>query len=251
MKRILVVDDDRIWRTILTRYLEKQSYQVQSTDSVVEALNLFAHNPPDLVVSDVLMPDIDGLEFCRRLRATPMGQLVPFIFLSARGQLDERVQGHLMGADDYILKPFEPRELLAKIEALLERSHRVHAEIVRLMQQFAASSVNQAISAATTALPTASAKPAAAEVISSVRESEAVTPFLLPLTPAEEKVFWEVIQGHTNKEISAHLFISPRTVQTHISHILSKLEMENRSQLIRFAFEKGYRPPRSEERMTS
>jgi DNA-binding NarL/FixJ family response regulator len=73
-----------------------------------------------------------------------------------------------------------------------------------------------------------------------------VAPAPLPLTPAEEKVFWQVIQGLTNKQIGDHLFVSPRTVQTHLSNILSKLQLENRSQLIRYAFEKGYRPPKQE-----
>jgi DNA-binding NarL/FixJ family response regulator len=68
-------------------------------------------------------------------------------------------------------------------------------------------------------------------------------PHPLPLTPAEEKVFWEVIQGYTNKQIGEHLFVSPRTVQTHLSNILNKLQLENRSQLVRYAFERGYRPP--------
>jgi DNA-binding NarL/FixJ family response regulator len=65
-------------------------------------------------------------------------------------------------------------------------------------------------------------------------------PAPLPLTPAEERVFWEVIQGYTNKQISDRLFISPRTVQTHLSNILNKLNLENRTQLVRFAYEQGY-----------
>lgn len=221
MKRILLVDDDVTLRTALIRYLQNRGYLVQEARSGKEALELFEDNPPDLVVSDVLMPEMDGLEFCRRLRATRSGQLVPFIFLSSRKAVDDRVQGHQMGADDYLVKPFEPKELVAKIEAQLERSRRIHTEIVRLMQQTVA---------------TAEAAPAAAT---------ATTP--LPLTPAEEKVFWEVIQGYTNKQIGDRLFVSPRTVQTHLSNILSKLSLENRSQLIRYAFERGYHPPAEAE----
>jgi len=215
MKKILIVDDDITLRTALIRYLENRGYSVQNASSGVEAMDLFEQNPPDLVVSDVMMPEMDGLEFCRRLRNTRFGQLVPFIFLSSRKDIDDRIQGHKMGADDYLVKPFEPRELVAKIEAQLERSRRIHSEIVRLMQQ----SENTAES------------------------SNASTPVPLPLTPAEEKVFWEVIQGFTNKQIGDRLFVSPRTVQTHLSNILSKLHLENRSQLIRFAFERGYHPP--------
>ncbi|MBD2092420.1 response regulator transcription factor [Microcoleus sp. FACHB-1515] len=214
MKKILIVDDDITLRTALTRYLENRGYAVQDASSGVEGLAVFEQDTPDLVVSDVLMPEMDGLEFCRRLRATRSGQLVPFIFLSSRREVDDRVQGHKMGADDYLVKPFEPRELVAKIEAQLERSRRIHTEIIRLMQR-----------------PTAAA------------EAPVTAPNPLPLTPAEEKVFWEVIQGFTNKQIGDRLFVSPRTVQTHLSNILGKLQLENRSQLIRYAFERGHRPP--------
>ncbi len=213
MKKILVVDDDTTLRTALTRYLEKRRYQVQDAASGVEAFKIFEKDPADLIVSDVLMPEMDGYEFCRRLRATRSGQLVPFIFLSSKSDIEDRVQGHSIGADDYLIKPFEPKELLAKIEAQLERSRRMHSEMVRLMQQ-----------SKTAPAPTPAPTP-------------------LPLTPAEEKVFWEVIQGYTNKQIGDHLFVSPRTVQTHLSNILSKLQLENRSQLVRFAFEQGYRLP--------
>ncbi|MBW4442765.1 MAG: response regulator transcription factor [Plectolyngbya sp. WJT66-NPBG17] len=214
MKKILIVDDDTALRTALIRYLEKRGYAVQDAASGIEGLSQFEQDPPDLVVSDVIMPKMDGLEFCRRLRSLRAGQLVPFIFLSSRGEVEDRVQGHSIGADDYLIKPFEPRELLAKIEAQLERSRRMNSEIIRLMQQSV-----------------------------SVPEPPPPTVAPLPLTPAEEKVFWEVIQGHTNKQIGDHLFVSPRTVQTHLSNILSKLQLENRSQLVRYAFEKGYRLP--------
>jgi DNA-binding NarL/FixJ family response regulator len=221
MKRVLVVDDDTTLRMALTRYLEKRScYLVQSVGSATEALLAVEADPPDLIVSDVMMPEMDGFEFCRRLRATRTGQLVPFIFLSSNGEVEARVQGHSMGADDYLMKPFEPRELLAKIEAQLERSRRIHSEIVRLMQK---SDLENSTSPALPPQP------------------------VLPLTPAEEKVFWEVVQGLTNKQIGDRLFVSPRTVQTHLSNILNKLELENRSQLVRFAFEQGYKPPISKQ----
>ncbi len=214
MKRILIVDDDITLRTALVRYLGKRGYAVLDAASGIEAFDIFEQDPADLIVSDILMPEMDGFEFCRRLRASRIGQLVPFLFLSSKAEVEDRVHGHSIGADDYITKPFEPRELLAKIEAQLERSRRIHAEIVRLMQR-----------------PAAAAKPAP------------VVPQPLPLTPAEEKVFWEVIQGHTNKQIGEHLFVSPRTVQTHLSNILNKLQLENRSQLVRYAFEHGYTSP--------
>jgi DNA-binding NarL/FixJ family response regulator len=235
MKKILLVDDDKTLQTVLTRYLEKRGYSVRVVTSGIQGLKLFSQDPPDLVVSDIMMPGMDGLEFCRRLRATRPGQLVPFIFLTAKKDLEDRVQGHYIGADDYITKPFEPLELLAKIESQLERSRRIHSEMIRLIQQVPEESASS--DEEETAPPKATAM---APLPTEPTED-------LPLTPAEARVFWEVIQGLTNKQISQRLFISPRTVQTHLSNILTKLSLENRSQLVRFAFEHGHRPPVTEK----
>ncbi|MEO1637338.1 MAG: response regulator transcription factor, partial [Cyanobacteria bacterium J06631_9] len=216
MQKILIVDDDSTLRAALTRYLQDRGFVVRNATSGLEGFESFTADLPDLIVSDVVMPGMDGFELCTKVRDTQTGRLVPFIFLSGRCDLEDRIQGHTLGADDYLVKPFHPRELIAKIEAQLARASRIQAEIQRVTQQFsAAASVEQPP---------------------------------LPLTPAEEKVFWEVIQGYTNKKIGDRLFISPRTVQTHLSNILSKLSVKNRSQLIRFAFENGYMPPQSAEK---
>jgi DNA-binding NarL/FixJ family response regulator len=234
VKKILLVDDDKTLQTVLTRYLEKRGYSVRVVTSGVQGLKLFSQDPPDIVVSDIMMPGMDGLEFCRRLRATKTGQLVPFLFLTAKKDLEDRIQGHYIGADDYVTKPFEPLELLAKIEAQLERSRRIHSEMVRLMQNVPKN--NDADD---------DFDDAPVEAVAPVKDP--VPEEDLPLTPAEARVFWEVIQGLTNKQISQRLFISPRTVQTHLSNILTKLNLENRSQLVRFAFEHGYRPPQTQD----
>lgn len=217
MEKILVVDDDSASRLVLKMYLENQGFVVLEAKSGTEALEMCQEALPDLVISDVMMPEMDGFEFCRRLRATRSGQLLPFIFLSSKGEIDAKVEGHLQGADDYLVKPFQPEEILAKVKAQLDKAHRIHSEMIRLLQ-------------------TSTPAPAPSEVIPE-------TPAPLPISPAEERVFWEVIQGYTNKEISEHLFISPRTVQAHLSRIFTKLNVDNRSQLIRFAIEQGYKPP--------
>ncbi|CAN5835028.1 response regulator transcription factor [soil metagenome] len=215
MQKILIVDDDSTLRAALTRYLRDRGFIVHNAASGTEGFLSFTKDTPDLIVSDVVMPEMDGFELCIRIRNTAPGQLVPFIFLSGRCDLEDRIQGHSIGADDYLVKPFHPRELIAKIEAQLARTHRVHAEINRLLRR------------------------AREERL----QGQPQPP--LPLTPAEEKVFWEVTQGFTNKKIGDRLFISPRTVQTHLSSILSKLSLENRSQLIRYAFENGHKPPQN------
>ena len=231
MKKILLVDDDKTLETLLTRYLEKRGYSLRVATSGVQGLKLFAQDPPDLVVSNIMMPRMDGLEFCRRLRATRPGQLVPFIFLTAKKDPEDRIQGHYIGADDYITKPFEPLELLAKIEAQLERSRRIHAEMMRLGRDPSNSGTEYGNSSS--------------ESVVQTKDPELEEDLLL--TPAEARVFWEVIQGLTDKQISQRLFISPRTVQTHLSNILTKLNLENRSQLVRFFFEDGSRPPQTQD----
>ena len=233
MKKILIVDDDLTLRRILHNSLEQRGYQVVSVGSGKDALARFSQDVPDIIVSDVSMPEMDGFEFCRQLRSQPSGKLIPFIFLSAKNELNDRVQGHTIGADNYLTKPFEMKELLANIEALIERSRRVHAEIVHLIEQLANPQLKDTIF-------NSNAKESQTTVPPEETAIPAIPTKPLPLTPAEERVFWETIQGYTNKQISDRLFISPRTVQTHLSNILSKLDLSNRTQLVRFAYEQGY-----------
>ena len=237
MKKILIVDDDPILRRVLQNSLEQKGYQVISVGSGSEALAQFERDIPDLVVSDVSMPEMNGFEFCRQLRSQPSGKLIPFIFLSAMGEVNDRIQGHTIGADSYLTKPFEMKELLANIEALIERSRRVHAEIVHLIEQLANSHSTPRLEMARFPRSLSRSKFDTHNNNGATSHSE---PKPLPLTPAEERVFWETIQGYTNKQISERLFISPRTVQTHLSNILNKLDLSNRTQLVRFAYEQGY-----------
>ena len=233
MKKILIVDDDLVLRSVLQKSLEQKGYQVVSVDSGKSALVHFNQDVPDIIISDVSMPEMNGFEFCRQLRSQPSGKLIPFIFLSAKNDLDDRIQGHTIGADSYLTKPFEMKELLANIEALIERSRRVHAEIVHLIEQLVSSQ-------STNLLANIAQHSAPSPTVATPPEKPELAPKPLPLTPAEERVFWETIQGFTNKQISERLFISPRTVQTHLSNILNKLNLNNRTQLVRFAYEQGY-----------
>ena len=237
MKKILVVDDDLTLRKVLQNSLEQKGYQVISVGSGKDALAKFNQDVPDIIVSDVSMPEMDGFEFCRQLRSQPSGKLIPFIFLSAKNELNDRVQGHSIGADSYLSKPFEMKELLANIEALIERSRRVHAEIVHLIEQLANPQLKHNLTNYNNTWDIQSGTAADTTDTTAISTSE-LKP--LPLTPAEERVFWETIQGYTNKQISERLFISPRTVQTHLSNILNKLNLSNRTQLVRFAYEQGY-----------
>lgn len=116
---LLLVDDDRTLAAMLVEYLELQGFKVRSVDSGERALVSIEHEAPDLVVLDVGLPGMDGLETLRRLRER---QALPVIMLTARGEEADRIAGLLAGADDYLPKPFNPLELAARIRAVLKRS---------------------------------------------------------------------------------------------------------------------------------
>lgn len=126
--RILVVDDDRKLRDMLRRALEGVGFEVELAEDGGRALASVSQRAPDAIVLDVLMPGVDGLGVARRLRER--GDLTPILMLTARDSVPDRVQGLDAGADDYLVKPFSVDELLARVRALLRRSHG-EAEILR------------------------------------------------------------------------------------------------------------------------
>jgi two-component system response regulator MprA len=118
--RILVVDDEPSVRDALDRALRMDGYKVQTASDGRDALEQLAEQAPDAVVLDLLMPELDGLEVCRRLRAA--GDRIPVLMLTARDAIPDRVKGLDAGADDYLVKPFALEELTARLRALLRRS---------------------------------------------------------------------------------------------------------------------------------
>lgn len=136
MARVLVVDDEPIVREVLTRYLARAGFDVDTAEDGVQALDRFREASPDLVLLDLMMPRMDGLEVFTRIRAHSS---TPVIMLTARGQETDRVAGLELGADDYVAKPFSPREVTARVKSVLrragpsvasdERSPIVHGEL--------------------------------------------------------------------------------------------------------------------------
>jgi DNA-binding response OmpR family regulator len=116
--RILVLDDDEGLTSLLTEFLGRYGMTVTSAAHPTEGLRLLKSAPPDLLVLDVMLPESDGFAICRKIRETSR---IPIIMLTARGDLTDRVLGLELGADDYLPKPFEPRELVARIQAVLRR----------------------------------------------------------------------------------------------------------------------------------
>ena len=123
--RILVVDDDAPSVKMISFLLREEGYEVISTDNGAAALELIDREAPNLVILDVMMPHLDGFEVCRRIRQK---QDVPIIFLSARGEIVDKVTGLELGADDYLAKPFEPAELLARVKAVTRRAEAMAGE---------------------------------------------------------------------------------------------------------------------------
>ncbi|MGH9449084.1 MAG: response regulator [Terriglobia bacterium] len=123
-QRIVVIEDEKDIVNLLSYTLRKEGYDVRSAVRGEEGLDLIRRGPVDLALIDIMLPDLDGLEVCKRLRADPQLKRLPVIFLTAKGEEFDRVLGLELGADDYVVKPFSPRELVARIRAVLRRQER-------------------------------------------------------------------------------------------------------------------------------
>ena len=122
--RILIVEDDPDIAELVARFLDKAGFVTDRAASGREALQAIAAKPPELLVLDLMLPHVDGLEICRLVRANEVTAAIPIIMLTARAEESERIVGLELGADDYLAKPFSPNELVARVRALLRRARR-------------------------------------------------------------------------------------------------------------------------------
>jgi DNA-binding response OmpR family regulator len=127
--RVLIIDDDERLNELLTQYLSGFGFSVRAVTHPDAGLQALKVDPPDLVVLDVMLPDTDGLTLCRRIREKSR---IPIIMLTARGDVADRIVGLEFGADDYLPKPFEPRELVARMQAVLRRGTPHDEDLVRV-----------------------------------------------------------------------------------------------------------------------
>ena len=118
-KKILIVDDDNNIAELISLYLTKERYETAIASDGEEAITMFGEFHPDLIILDIMLPGIDGYEVCRRIRQT---SAVPIIMLSAKGETFDRVLGLELGSDDYMVKPFDSKELVARVKAVLRRN---------------------------------------------------------------------------------------------------------------------------------
>lgn len=124
MQRIVVIEDEKDITDLLTYTLRKEGFDVRSSSRGKEGLDIIRRGPADLALIDIMLPDLDGLEVCKRVRADENLKSLPVIFLTAKGEEFDRILGLEIGADDYVVKPFSPRELVARIKAVLRRQER-------------------------------------------------------------------------------------------------------------------------------
>ncbi|HEY1913610.1 MAG TPA: response regulator transcription factor [Vicinamibacterales bacterium] len=122
--RILIVEDDPDIANLVARYLDKAGYLTEIASSGRHGLQAIGAKAPDLLILDLMLPQLDGLEVCRLVRANESTAAIPIIMLTARAEESERIVGLELGADDYLAKPFSPNELVARVRALLRRAHR-------------------------------------------------------------------------------------------------------------------------------
>src|SRR5688500_5802213 len=208
-KRLLVVDDEPNLLRAVAACLKAEAYEVSTARSGHDALMQLAEAVPDLIISDIRMPGMDGYKLARQLRGSPRTALVPIVFLTAKDETADRIEGFRAGVDAYLTKPFEHDELIAVVNAIINRVERTHSQIARL-------------------------------VSSGIAEKAPVSIQDEALTDAENRVALAVSRGLSNKEIAAELEISVRTVENHISHILDKKGFSNRVEIARHVLEQGH-----------
>jgi DNA-binding NarL/FixJ family response regulator len=207
-KRLLIVDDEPNLLRAVAACLRAENYEVSTARSGREALLQLAESVPDLIISDIRMPGMDGYKLARQLRSAPITALVPIVFLSAKDETADRIEGFRAGIDAYLTKPFEPDELIAVVNGILNRVERTHSQIARL--------------------------------VSSETTDNGILDFQdEALTDAENRVAIAVSDGLSNKEIAAALEISVRTVENHISHILDKKGFTNRVEIARYVLKQN------------
>lgn len=203
-KQLLLIDDDPNLILLVKDYLEFRGYEVITAENGREALEVLDQQIPDMIICDVMMPEMDGYALVEQVRKDRRTSWIPVLFLSAKGQSQDRVKGLNKGADVYMVKPFEPEELVAQVESSLKQTNRfIHHSST-----------------------------SSSEVGSKIQ-----VPFDVELTPTELKVVQFVARGMANREIAEQLNVSQRTIESHVSNMLGKTGLHNRTELARWAIE--------------
>ncbi|NEQ17224.1 MAG: response regulator transcription factor [Moorea sp. SIO3E2] len=198
-QKLLLIDDDPNLILLVKDYLEFRGYEVMTAEHGKEALDILEQDIPDMIICDVMMPEMDGYTLVEKVRDDSRTSCIPVLFLSAKGQSQDRIKGLNKGADIYMVKPFEPEELVAQVESCLKQTAR--------MMQLTVSNPDSA--------------------------PRINVPYDVDLTPTERKVVQFVARGMANREIAQQLNVSQRTIESHVSNMLGKTGLHNRTELAR------------------
>jgi two-component system NarL family response regulator len=223
--KLLLVDDEPGIRESVQAYLEDSGeFQVTVASNAIAGLEYLQKNLPDLIISDIMMPQVDGYQFLEKLRQDPRCKSLPVIFLTARGMTSDRITGYQSGCDAYLSKPFDPEELEAIIKNLLERRQNTlnsgseSAKLQEIVQEI---------------------KELKEQIGQSPHLITTPSPLKIELTPREQSVLDLVAQGLMNKEIASRLETSVRNVEKYVSRLFSKTGTNSRTELVRFALKHG------------
>jgi DNA-binding NarL/FixJ family response regulator len=223
-RKLLLVDDEPGVRESVQAYLEdNEEYIVKVASNAAEAWEMLQKDIPDLIVSDVMMPKVNGYQFLQQLREDPRFKALPVVFLTARGMTADRIQGHNAGCDAYLAKPFDPDELEAIVKNLLNRSDRQAevsggSDLEKVAKDI--EQIKELLSNQNNIVPTP-------------------PPIEIELTPREQSVLDLVAQGFMNKEIARQLNTSVRNVEKYVSRLFGKTGTNSRTELVRFALKHG------------
>lgn len=219
---ILLAEDDEATCLSISDYLSLEGYEVVVAYDGELALQCIFEHQPQLIITDIAMPRLDGYGLVQRVRQYPLFRLLPVIFLTAHNQTQDRIKGYQAGGDVYLPKPFELEELGVIARSLLERSQIMQATWI---QQVALHTAQQLALEGEHRLPQAAPGSSGSNVAA----------LGSALTAREQDVLMLLSNGLSNAQIGDRLFLSPRTVEKYVSSLLRKTDTNNRSELLRFA----------------
>jgi DNA-binding NarL/FixJ family response regulator len=221
---LLLVDDEPGLRDAVQAFLEDSGFTVDAAPNAKAGWELLEKRLPDLVISDIMMPQVDGYQFLKQMREDPRFSKLPVVFLTARGMTKDRIQGYKSGVDAYLSKPFDPDELVAIVTNILGRR-------VALADNGEGG----------TNIADLASQVAEIKSLLTHRSGIAITPspIQIDFTPREQSVLNLVAQGLMNKEIARRLETSVRNVEKYVSRLFSKTGTNSRTELVRYALEHG------------
>nr|QCI05111.1 hypothetical protein [Centroceras clavulatum] len=209
MNKILIVDDDSSLSNSISIFFRNKNFIVINFQNVYSVLVFLKNNYVDLIIADILMPELDGYDLINILKSYKFYSSIPFIFLTAKGITSDKIKGYNLGCNSYITKPFDPNELLSIVNNLL------NSYLFNNLKNNQNLSIDQ-------------------------KSTLYLNPLFKELTYREKSILKLVLKGYTNKEIANILQLSVRNVEKYVSRLLNKTNTRNRTELVNYIFRKTF-----------